>query len=56
MAVDMYNFESEMTEIRQVKFDENTAEIKTNIWHKTDFQATPVIRTMTTAQSHIWQC
>jgi hypothetical protein len=31
MAVDMYHFESEVTGIRHVKFDENTAEIKANI-------------------------
>jgi hypothetical protein len=31
MAIDMYNFESEMTGIKHVKFDENTEEIKANI-------------------------
>jgi len=31
MAFDMYNFESEMTGTKHVKFDENTAEIKENI-------------------------
>jgi hypothetical protein len=31
MAVDMYNFETEMAGIKHVKFDENIAEIKANI-------------------------
>jgi len=31
MAVDIYNFESEIPVIKHVKFDENTAEIKANI-------------------------
>ena len=31
MAFDMYNFESEMTGIKHLNFDENIAEIKANI-------------------------